>query len=108
VNIDPYTDLDKALVCGTRVTARNTPFIRAGKFLHNLYRKGIEDALAFYIHGVVYIVHSDLKNDDDAFSFCDKEDFKDLSVDTVLSIGRQPEDDVTADCLNAFSSRFFG
>lgn len=107
MDIDLYGDLESGLELSGKRIPNNSPFVRAGKFLHDLYRKGVEDALAVHIGPAVYIVHSGLEDIDDAFVFSDVVDPKELSVAEVLRVQRQ-DTDVTAKCLTAFSRRLLG
>ena len=85
----------------------STIFVQAGRLLHELYLKGIEDALAYYLDGAIYVVHSRMKSTDHAFRFTENATVLEKSVDQVVIEGQSDErKDVTAKCLNAFSGRY--
>jgi hypothetical protein len=108
MNLDLYSDLESGLIADNSRVASNSVFVQAGKALLHLYRKGHEDALAYLLGPTIYVVHSDMLDSDEALQFSEKEEPKVMHVDEVLRSGHPDRDDITADCLRAFSNRFIG
>jgi hypothetical protein len=110
MDLDLYDDTLGGLIPdGDSLVESDDIFVRAGKQLHDWYRKGIEDALAYYLDGAIYLVHSGMNGEDNSLMLTENRGVPNRTVDEAVVDGRIDEKaDVTVKCLNAYSSRFFG
>jgi hypothetical protein len=109
MEVDLYDDsLGGVIPGGKGLIESDDIFVQAGRQLHQWYRDGIEDALAFYLDGAIFLVHSRMKSDAFAVKLTENNGVNDRSVDEVVVEGRvDDKSDVTGKCLNSFSIRFF-